>query len=505
MSTSTSKNPSICSLASVNEKEGTAVFHSCSDTSWELHADDFTKELSCVLCLELFKEPVILPCGHNFCKQCIESTWEKKGVFCPECHANVPEQKYISNTALEKMADKIKTFHVGCLQQKCIEHSEPLTLYWKPQEKLACFTCREAQMIHDQSTQFLLIPDAVQIYTEKLLMLRIQLRSILVKLEVLKNAQEEKINNHKENKLQLQYHISLEFLKLHQFLHGKEKMLINQLKEESEILLQEMEGNLNKLQDRSQNAKDTLVCIQARLYQQNSAGFLKGIKAFLERMEQKTENSSLGELVTGTLSAGVFKGPIHYSVWKEMKSILCPDIACMTLDPKTAHPNLVLSEELSCASHSDTKKTLPDTPERFDCSVSVLASEGFTSGKHYWEVEVQKKTKWTLGVVRESINRKGNYPLSPKDGHWLIKLRNKSEFTAVDIHPKCLTLVKIPCRIGIFLDYEGGQVSFYDANQMSHIYTFTDTFTEKLYPYFCPCLNDAGENSEPLRIVGYSM
>lgn len=75
--------------------------------------------------------------------------------------------------------------------------------------------------------------------------------------------------------MQFQYHISLEFLKLHQFLHGKEKMYINQLKEEGEILLQEMEANLNKLQDQTQSAKDTLVCIQARLYQQNSAGFLK--------------------------------------------------------------------------------------------------------------------------------------------------------------------------------------------------------------------------------------
>uniref|UniRef100_A0A6J0USS7 E3 ubiquitin-protein ligase TRIM69 n=1 Tax=Pogona vitticeps TaxID=103695 RepID=A0A6J0USS7_9SAUR len=505
MSTSTSKNPSTSSLISVNEGDNSPVIPSSSDASWELHADDFTKELSCSLCLELFTEPVIVPCGHNFCKRCLEALWEKKGIFCPECHASVPDQKYIGNKTLEKMADKIKTLHVGCRQQKCIEHSEPLTLYWKPEGKLACFTCRETQTPRDQSTQFLLIPDAVQIYTEKLLMLRIQLRSILVKLEVLKNAQEEKINSHKENKLQLQYHISLEFLKLHQFLHGKEKMLINKLKEEGEILLQEMEGNLNKIQDRSQNAKDTLVCIQARLYQHNSAGFLKGIKAFVERMDQKAENSSPCELVSRSLNPGEFKGPIHYAVWKEMKSILSPDISCMTLDPKTAHPNLILSEGLTSVRHNDAKKALPDLPERFDCSVSVLGATGFTSGKHYWEVDVQKKTKWTLGVVRESINRKGNYPLSPKDGHWLIKLRNKNEFKAVDVHPKGLTLAKNPSSIGIYLDYEGGQVSFYDASQMSHIYTFTDTFTEKLYPYFCPCLNDAGENSEPLRIVRFNI
>lgn len=175
------------------------------------------------------------------------------------------------------------------------------------------------------------------------------------------------------------------------------------------------------------------------------------------------------------------------------------------MDPKTAHPNLIVSEGLTSVRHNDAKKALPDIPERFDCSVSVLGSAGFTSGRHYWEVDVQKKTKWTLGVVRESINRKGNYPLSPKDGHWLIKLRNRNELKAVDVHPKCLALAKSPSRIGIYVDYEGGQVSFYDANRMSHIYTFTDTFGEKLYPYFCPCLNDGGENSEPLRIFGFNV
>lgn len=165
MSTSSSKNPSTSSLISLNEQAVSPILASSSNTSWDLHADDFTKELSCSLCLELFKEPVILPCGHNFCKSCLEAIWNKKGVFCPECHVNVPERKFIINQALEKMAEKIKTFHVGGQQQKCMEHGEPLTLYWKPQGKLACFTCREAQMPKDQCSQFLLIPDAVQMYT----------------------------------------------------------------------------------------------------------------------------------------------------------------------------------------------------------------------------------------------------------------------------------------------------------------------------------------------------
>ncbi|KAJ6664086.1 hypothetical protein lerEdw1_008301 [Lerista edwardsae] len=197
---------------------------------------------------------------------------------------------------------------------------------------------------------------------EKLITLRLQLRSILAKLDKLRNAQEDKITNHKvntfymsnthsyvyfqEHSLQLQYHIALEFLKLHQFLHCKEKEIIKQLKEEGEVLLHDMEANLHKLQDQTRNAKDSLVCIQSRLYQQNSAGFLKGIKPFVDRvisdtsnflktvcyingltlcrMEQRTQNVSQSDLVTGSLCTGRYKGPIHYAAWKEMKRVLYP-------------------------------------------------------------------------------------------------------------------------------------------------------------------------------------
>ncbi|XP_060115993.1 E3 ubiquitin-protein ligase TRIM69-like isoform X1 [Heteronotia binoei] len=508
MSSSTSRDPSSSTtITSGPEREPSPVFGSSSYSSWEVEREDYSKELTCILCLEFFREPMILPCGHNYCKLCIENIWLKRGGFvCPECQTRFSEKKYIENTVLQKMVEKkLKGYHLASVQPKCLEHNEPVTLYWKTEKKLACFSCREAQKPHDQSTQFLLIPDAVQIYTEKLISKRIQLRSILVDLEMLKNTQEEKISNHKENKLQVQYHISLEFLKLHQFLHGKEKILIKQLKEESEILLQEMQTNLNQLEDRSQNAKHTLGHIQSRLYQQNSANFLKEIEVFMDWVEKKAELFSLSELVLRTLNEGQFKGPMQYMAWKEMKSILNPDISFLTLDPATAHPNLVLSGDLTCVRHDDSKQFLPDTPERFDCSVSVLGSEGFASGKHYWEVKVEKKTKWTLGVVKESINRKGNYPLSPKAGHWLIKLRNQSQLRAVDVPPLLLTRFGKFSRIGVYLDYEGGQVSFYDAENLTHIYTFMDTFAEKLYPYFCPCLNDSGENGEPLKIVTFSM
>lgn len=172
----------------------------------------------------------------------------------------------------------------------------------------------------------------------------------------------------------------------------------------------------------------------------------------------------------------------------------------ITLDPKTAHPNLVLSKSWTSVCHGDVKQVVPDEPERFDSSVAVLGSKGFTSGKWYWEVEVGKKPKWTVGVVKESIIRKGSCSLTPEQGFWLLRLRNQTDLKALDL-PSCSLQLGELNRVGIYLDYEGGQVSFYNATTMTHLYTFSCLFMEKLFPYFGPCLNDGGENKEPLHIV----
>ncbi|XP_069507975.1 zinc-binding protein A33-like [Ambystoma mexicanum] len=176
-------------------------------------------------------------------------------------------------------------------------------------------------------------------------------------------------------------------------------------------------------------------------------------------------------------------------------------LSTVLLDPSTAHPNLIISDDLTCVRYSDAKQQLPENPKRFDYCCCVLGAEGFTTGRHYWEVEVGNKTKWNLGVARESIARKGGITLSPETGFWILWLRNGYEFKALDSPNRLLTLRVKPQRIGVYLDYECGQVSFYNGDDMTLIYTFTSTFTEKLYPYFCPCLNDSGKNAEPLRII----
>ncbi|XP_034144305.1 E3 ubiquitin-protein ligase TRIM39-like [Esox lucius] len=172
----------------------------------------------------------------------------------------------------------------------------------------------------------------------------------------------------------------------------------------------------------------------------------------------------------------------------------------VTFDPDTAHPNLIISEDRKQVRTGYIQQNVNDNPQRFDQYLIVLGKEGFTSGKFYYEVQVEGKTIWYLGVAIESIDRKGNITLSPEHGYLVLHLREEY-FAAGDgtiIRSQSQNLKKV----GIYIDYERGQVSFYDVNNRSHIHSFTGyTISEKLYPFFSPGVIIDEENSAPMVIT----
>uniref|UniRef100_A0A096LRJ6 B30.2/SPRY domain-containing protein n=1 Tax=Poecilia formosa TaxID=48698 RepID=A0A096LRJ6_POEFO len=173
----------------------------------------------------------------------------------------------------------------------------------------------------------------------------------------------------------------------------------------------------------------------------------------------------------------------------------------VTLDPDAAHPKLILSDDGKQVKHGDDWKNLPDNPERFSTYVNVLGQQSFSSGRFYFEVQVKGKTKWTLGVARESVDRKGIITLCPQNGFWTVGLRNVNEYEVCDGPPVHLHLHPGPQKVGVFVDYDQGLVSFYDVDAAALIYSFTGCcFKEKLYPFFSPWPNDEGKNSAPLII-----
>uniref|UniRef100_A0A3Q4GQ22 B30.2/SPRY domain-containing protein n=1 Tax=Neolamprologus brichardi TaxID=32507 RepID=A0A3Q4GQ22_NEOBR len=146
------------------------------------------------------------------------------------------------------------------------------------------------------------------------------------------------------------------------------------------------------------------------------------------------------------------------------------------LDPNTANCCLYLSDDLT----RDSKQQLPDNPERYTKYHTLFGSEGFKSGKHSWEVEVGDHPTWIIGLVKESVDKNERF-VSPKDGFWCLT-HESGEYTNGD--GQTVTVKKSLQRIRVQLDYDRGEVSFYDPEDMTHIYTHRDTFTEKLFPYF---------------------
>ncbi|KAL6490691.1 hypothetical protein MHYP_G00010360 [Metynnis hypsauchen] len=171
------------------------------------------------------------------------------------------------------------------------------------------------------------------------------------------------------------------------------------------------------------------------------------------------------------------------------------------LDPSTAHPRLILSEDRKEVWCGEKQQHVPNNPERFNRVVGVLGQQGFTGGQHYWEVEVSGKTDWDLGVASHSINRKGKITFSPSNGFWLLCLRDSINYTFRTEPSTTLPLNLKPQKIGVFLDYDKGQVYFYNVEAKMLIYTFMDTFSEAIYPFFSPCTNKSGKNDLPLTIT----
>ncbi|XP_064411141.1 zinc-binding protein A33-like [Latimeria chalumnae] len=190
---------------------------------------------------------------------------------------------------------------------------------------------------------------------------------------------------------------------------------------------------------------------------------------------------------------------LQYRVWKKMLKIINP--VTVTLDPSTASPWFTVSEDLTSVRCSSIKEYSTTSPNKFCKGPSVLGSEGFSSGRHSWVVEVGNKTNWNLGVASESANGNGNAVLKPENGYWTIVLRNEDKYSACTNEGRTALEPKTrPKKLLVSLDYEAGKVTFYNADDMSHIYTFTEKFTEKIFPYFNPFYYHKTKNLDPLRI-----
>uniref|UniRef100_A0A8C5WJ79 Uncharacterized protein n=1 Tax=Leptobrachium leishanense TaxID=445787 RepID=A0A8C5WJ79_9ANUR len=159
----------------------------------------------------------------------------------------------------------------------------------------------------------------------------------------------------------------------------------------------------------------------------------------------------------------------------------------MLLDVNTAYNDVSVSGDLKTVSWSGINQRRPETPERFQDSPQVLSSRSFSSGRHYWEVEVSESGRWRVGMTYPSIERRGNWSLIGENNKsWCLgKSYNKMYFMRHDSIEIPLPHSPSCCRLGIFLDYEAGRLSFYElCDPIRHLHTFTAAFTEPLHAVF---------------------
>nr|XP_040054338.1 E3 ubiquitin-protein ligase TRIM69 [Gasterosteus aculeatus aculeatus] len=478
-----------------------------------------SRDLTCSICLDLFKQPVSLPCDHTFCQGCIEGYWTgPRGPIqggtgsCPQCRKVYPGKSYRPNRivanivesycqGLEESGSGPRLADVGASERlpaavpRCSRHREELKLYCEEDQELVCLVCGLSQ--EHRNHTMVCVQEAEQKYRASLNSSMDSLRAELNTALQCDREAEDEVKKLKEHTADLKVRIEAQFSDLHQFLYQEEKLLQVKLKTEERrelIRLDEHKALLCVEVSRLQRAVHE---IEDKLKEQDPFTLLRSIKVLLQRPSLKFEKPTF---TPPSLCEGRFAGPLQYRVWKSMKGGLYPVPAAITFNSSTANPWLSLTSSLTCVRYQTFNQNVQDNPSRFNAALSLLGSQGVTHGRHYWEIEVYSSTVWTVGVARESVPRKGVIKALPANGFWTLSLSYGIQYMAGTSPPTVLSLDEPLVRIGVYLDYKRGLVSFYNAECMAHLYTFRETFTETLYPYFNLGFLDKVHENEPLKV-----
>nr|XP_014263610.2 tripartite motif-containing protein 35-like [Maylandia zebra] len=430
--------------------------------------------LRCKVCSKIFREPVTLTCNHSFCSSCLKTFWEKtKKKNCPTCKCRDSKKDPGINFPLKELADSFAQ------RQKawtvCSEHEKEPQLFCVDEDKPLCPVC---DFPHHQSHRVIPVESAIDV-------LKIELKSDLKSLQDKRNKYKQVVKTYnemsehiKKQLLSTERQIRAEFNKLQQFLKEEEESRLAALREEEEQKGRTISREMKMIEEQISSLSDSISAVEEEL-QKHSVPFLSSYKDTQSRARAQSSVSD-PQLVSGALiDVAKHLGNLSFRVWEKMKEKV--HFSPVILDPNTANPVLCLSDDLTSVRLGDTKQQFPDNPERNTNYTNVFGSEGFSSGKHSWEVEVGDHPDWNLGLVKESVDKKRECFASPKCGIWCL-VHHSGKYTHSD--GQTVTVKKSLQRIRVQLDYDRGEVSFYDPEDMTHVYTYRDTFAEKLFPYF---------------------
>uniref|UniRef100_A0A8C2K7X7 E3 ubiquitin-protein ligase TRIM39-like n=1 Tax=Cyprinus carpio TaxID=7962 RepID=A0A8C2K7X7_CYPCA len=510
-----------------------------------------SKGLQCSICLDVFTDPVTTPCGHNFCKTCLNKCWDdSQTCSCPYCKETFKQRPDLKiNTTLQEIADpykkkspekttkvlcdiceerKLKALKsclvcqssycethlephlrvTGLKKHKlmdpgsnledyiCQKHERPLDLFCRDDQTIVCLSCTDGDHKNHNTVSLeeteLMIQDTQQMIQDR-----------IKKIQDIKHSAEVRHQRSTEKEKTACIEILTDLIRstekrqtdLLEMMEEKQKAA----EQQEQVLIEELEQAITELKMRNTELEQ-LSRTEDLIPIYSSLSSLRNTRNWPEISVNTHESLETLSRALTELKDTTDKKLVQTKLkWMQQYAVE------VTLDPDTAHPYLILSDDGKQVRHGDIWQKLPDKPERFNTFSCVLGKEGFSSGRFYFEVQVKGKTFWELGVARESINRKGHIIASLSNVYWTVTLRNGDEYEACAGPSVSLSLRVKPQQVGVFVDYEEGLVSFYDVESSSHIYSFTaQSFTGKLYPYFNPWYNDEGKNVGPLIITAVS-
>ncbi|XP_068099849.1 E3 ubiquitin-protein ligase TRIM39-like [Hyperolius riggenbachi] len=497
------------------------------------------EELICSICLSLYTEPVTLTCGHSFCRNCIETvlgTQKASGKVysCPECRKEYPKRivlrKYrkLSNivnnfTAIQKekaevrctfcvdapvpavktcqhcetsMCDKHLTAHnktvdhvlveptSSFISKKCSIHKKLLEYYCTKDSTCLCASC--CLVGTHKGHQVELVEEASKKKKKKL-------KRVLKKMAPKRGINEKRIQSLQNHKRKVQEKAADEKKRVTALFEDIRRQLeVQEMKVLNEITRQE--------EQISQSVSD---CIQ---HLETQGGELSRKMARIEKMCNMTDpitvlqdpESDTGDQDMEERSVpGLDDFLIYLAQEKSMNEFIAqikshtfkfsfPKKTRLLLDADTASERLEMSADCRIVKETLIKARRQHSRKRFTTYPQVLSSQSFSSGRHYWEVVVSGDGDWDVGVSYPSIEREGDESsIGENNKSWSLCKYKEGYSASHDSQEKSLYLHS-PCRrLGIYLDYEAGHLSFFQLDDtISHIHTFTATFTEPLHAAF---------------------
>ncbi|XP_068960949.1 probable E3 ubiquitin-protein ligase TRIML1 [Petaurus breviceps papuanus] len=519
-------------------------------------------DVTCSMCFSYFNDPVIVKCGHTFCKECLLSCWQEdqKPITCPTCKAIIKFGDFSDNRKLQGLAVISKMLRPFLLQSTrdlstCEEHGKEDTFFCVEDQRPLCGPCflsgehkkhtvlpleqavgqcmeklqeawnslkrkkqnvelklqlekmRETQWeVEGQTLKDLVVSEYEKMHQFFLEKEESQLQSLEREAEDKLAGEESKDGQSQENlnlpmnperqpveMLQLEQQavkqlVKSEFEKKHQFLSEQKQLHLQKLDQQVKDNLAKFEESKAKMTQQIDNVKTAMSEIE-ETFENLPIKMLQDAKDTLERNEELLLQNPVFAEPTCTIH------PIP-----GMREMLLSFHREITLDPETANPHLILSDDLKSVEYVSVHQDVPDNPKRFDFALHVLATQSFTSGRHYWEVEMGNKREWEVGICKESVRRKGNPFNLPGDICSLAAFEFGNCFWIWSQYHD-ISLSQPIHKVGIFLDYERGHVAFYNATEGTLIYsTPNNAFQGPVYPCFSPCFAKGKNSSGPLYI-----